>query len=198
MPVEKELQQLLKDRRIKEFLDLAVKSKRNIMVVGGTGSGKTTLVKTLARSIPKDERIITIEDVRELFLDHHPNKVHLFFSRDDEGNAKVSAKQALASCLRMKPDRILLAELRGDEAWEFIKAVNTGHPGSISTMHANSSAEMFEQLTALIKDSPTGSQLDSTYIRNRILSTIDIVIFYHKRKLREIYYDPEYKQQQMA
>ena len=88
-----------------------------------------------------NERLITIEDVHEIFLNQHPNKVHLFYSREDEGGSKVSPKQALASCLRMKPDRILLAELRGDEAWEFIKSVNTGHPGSISTMHANGAYE---------------------------------------------------------
>jgi type IV secretion system protein VirB11 len=90
----------------------------------------------------------------------------------------------------MKPDRILLAELRGDEAWEFIKSVNTGHPGSISTMHANGAYEAFEQLTALIKDSRTGAHLDTDYIQQRLFTTIDIVLFYHQRRLREIYYDP--------
>ncbi|MEQ1668451.1 MAG: ATPase, T2SS/T4P/T4SS family, partial [Sulfuriferula sp.] len=97
----------------------------------------------------------------------------------------------------MKPDRILLAELRGDEAWEFIKSVNTGHPGSISTMHANGAFEAFEQLTALIKDSRTGAHLDTAYIKNRLYTTLDIILFYHKRKLRELYYDPEFKRKQM-
>jgi type IV secretion system protein VirB11 len=152
----------------------------------------------LVRSIPSSERLITIEDVQEMFLPHHPNRVHLFYSREDEGGSKVTAKSALASCLRMKPDRILLAELRGDESWEFIKSINTGHPGSISTMHANGATDAFEQLTALIKDSRTGAHLDSEYIKHRLYTTIDVILFYDKYKLKEIYYDPEFKRQQMA
>jgi type IV secretion system protein VirB11 len=88
--------------------------------------------------------------------------------------------------------------LRGDEAWEFIKSINTGHPGSISTMHANGAYEAFEQLTALIKDSSTGAHLDSAYVKHRLLTTLDIVLFYSGRKLREIYYDPEFKRKHMA
>lgn len=189
-PFEHQLLQLRNEGRIKDFLDLGVRTQRNILIAGKTGSGKTTVTKSLIRSIPLDERLITIDDVHELFLNQHPNKVHLFYSREDEGGSKVSPKQALASCLRMKPDRILLAELRGDEAWEFIKSVNTGHPGSISTMHANGAFEAFEQLTALIKDSRTGAHLDTDYIQQRLFTTIDIVLFYHQRRLREIYYDP--------
>ena len=197
-PFEHELIQLKKEKRIKVFLDLAVRRHRNILIVGKTGSGKTTVTKSLIRSIPADERLITIEDVHELFLNQHANKVHLFYAREDEGGAKVTPKQALASCLRMKPDRILLAELRGDEAWEFIKSVNTGHPGSISTMHANGAFEAFEQLTALIKDSRTGAHLDTAYIKHRLFTTLDVVLFYHQRKLREIYYEPERKRKQLG
>jgi type IV secretion system protein VirB11 len=192
-PFEHELLKLRGEGRIKDFLDMGVRTQRNILIAGKTGSGKTTVTKSLIRSIPLEERLITIEDVHELFLNQHPNKVHLFYSREDEGGSKVSPKQALASCLRMKPDRILLAELRGDEAWEFIKSVNTGHPGSISTMHANGAFEAFEQLTALIKDSRTGAHLDTDYIQQRLFTTIDIVLFYHQRRLREIYYDPATK-----
>ncbi len=192
-PVEHELLKLKQENRYMEFLDLAVRVHKNILIVGKTGSGKTTITKSLTRSIPATERLITIEDVHEIFLNQHPNKVHLFYSREDEGGSKVSPKQALASCLRMKPDRILLAELRGDEAWEFVKSVNTGHPGSISTMHANGAYEAFEQLTALIKDSKTGAHLDVAYIKNRLFTTLDIVLYYSKRKLKEVYYDPEHK-----
>lgn len=197
-PFEHELLKLKGERRIKEFLDLAVRKHRNILIVGKTGSGKTTITKSLIRSIPAEERLITIEDVHELFLNMHENKVHLFYAREDEGGAKVTPKQALASCLRMKPDRILLAELRGDESWEFIKSVNTGHPGSISTMHANGAFEAFEQLTALIKDSRTGAHLDTNYIKHRLFTTLDVILFYHQRKLREIYYDPEFKRKQLG
>ncbi|MDA3857590.1 MAG: P-type DNA transfer ATPase VirB11, partial [Roseovarius sp.] len=197
-PFEHELKNLKDEKRIKEFLDLAVRSHRNILIVGKTGSGKTTITKSLIRSIPANERLITIEDVHELFLNQHENKVHLFFAREDEGGARVTPKQALAACLRMKPDRILLAELRGDEAWEFIKSVNTGHPGSISTMHANGAFEAFEQLTALIKDSQTGAHLDTNYIKHRLFTTLDVILFYHHRKLREIYYDPEIKRKYLG
>lgn len=197
-PFEHELLKLKGERKIKEFLDLAVRKHRNILIVGKTGSGKTTVTKSLIRSIPPDERLITIEDVHELVLRQHKNKVHLFYAREDEGGAKVTPKQALASCLRMKPDRILLAELRGDEAWEFIKSVNTGHPGSISTMHANGAFEAFEQLTALIKDSRTGAHLDTNYIKHRLFTTLDVILFYHQRKLREIYYDPNFKHEQLG
>lgn len=189
-PFEHELLKLRAENRIREFLDLAVRSHRNILIAGKTGSGKTTVTKSLIQSIPLEERLITIEDVHEIFLNQHPNKVHLFYAREDEGSAKVTPKQALASCLRMKPDRILLAELRGDESWEFIKSVNTGHPGSISTMHANGAVEAFDQLTALIKDSGTGAHLDTAYIKHRLQTTLDIVLFYHKYRLQEIYYDP--------
>ena len=192
-PFEHQLLSLKQQKRYMEFLDMAVKTHRNILIVGKTGSGKTTVTKSLTRSIPATERLITIEDVHEIFLNQHPNKVHLFYAREDEGGSKVSPKQALASCLRMKPDRILLAELRGDEAWEFIKSINTGHPGSITTMHANGAYEAFEQLTALIKDSKTGAHLDMAYIKQRLFTTIDIVLYYSKRKLREVYYDPEHK-----
>ena len=216
-PFEHELLTFKGEGRIREFLDLAVRRHRNILVVGKTGSGKTTVTKSLIRSIPAEERLILIEDtpeirlthenavgliaarsalgedVHELFLAQHANKVHLYYAREDEGGSRVSPKQALASCLRMKPDRILLAELRGDEAWEFIKSVNTGHPGSISTMHANGAYECFEQLVALIKDSRTGAHLDADYIKHRLFTTIDVVLYYHQRKLREIYYDPARK-----
>lgn len=197
-PFEHELTALKNARHITGFLDLAVRTRRNILIVGKTGSGKTTITKSLIRSIPAHERLITIEDVHELFLHQHPNKVHLFYAREDEGAFKVSPKQALAACLRMKPDRILLAELRGDEAWEFIKSINTGHPGSISTMHANGAYEAFDQLTALIKDSRTGTHLDVAYIKRRLFSTLDIVMYFHQRKLQELYYDPEFKRQQLA
>lgn len=195
---EQQLLQFKSALKVREFLELAVTSKRNILIVGKTGSGKTTVTKSLIQHIPRHERLVTIEDVHELFMRDVPNKVHLFYARDDEGGSRVTPKQALASCLRMKPDRILLAELRGDEAWEFIKSVNTGHPGSISTMHANGAHEAFEQLTAFIKDSKTGAHLDTEYIKHRLFTTIDVVLYFDKWKLREIYYDPESKRKQMG
>ena len=190
-PFEIELQDFLKAGEIRKFLELAVETHRNILVCGKTGSGKTTMTRSLSAIIPKHERLITIEDVHELFLKDHPNKVHLFYGREQKEG--ITAKQALASCLRMKPDRILLAELRGDESWDYIKSINTGHPGSITTMHANGAFEAFDQLTALVKDSPSGAHLDAVHIRQRLLSTIDVVLFYSRWKLKEVWFDPALK-----
>lgn len=194
---EKELLRLLKNDEIEEFLRQAVLHKRNITITGATGSGKTTVSKSLVREIPKTERLITLEDVHELFLEDHPNKVHLFYKREVKKNS-VTAKSALESCLRMKPDRILLAELRGDEAWEYVKSINNGHPGSITSMHANGAYESFEQLASLIKDSSTGSHLEFDYLKRRLMTTIDVVLFYKNYRLREIYYRPEVKYENLA
>ena len=101
-----------------------------------------------------DERLITIEDAQELVLDRHPNHVRLFYSKDDQGAARVTPKQLLECCLRMKPDRILLAELRAEEAFDYLRNVNSGHPGSITSIHAASAELAFEQLVLLVKQNP--------------------------------------------
>lgn len=189
---ERDLIALKDTGRVREFLELAVRKKRTIMITGKTGSGKTTIAKSLLDCIGDDERLVTLEDVHEIFLDGHPNKVHIFYGRADEG-AKVTARQGLASCLRMKPDRIILSELRADEAWQFINLINTGHPGSISTLHANSAYDTFARLVMLIKESGAGQTLDVDYIKQILFTTVDVVLYYEHRKLVEIYYDPERK-----
>lgn len=199
-PFEHELMKLKQERKTKEFLELAVKSYRNIVVAGATNSGKTTISKALVDCIPPHERIITIEDVHELFMRKNPNKVHLFYTRENPRNigSAFTSTQALEACLRMNPDRILLAELRGGETWDYLQLLNTGHPGSITTVHANSSYATFNRLVGLVKGSERGADLDVSFIRQQIFTTIDIVLYFADRRLREIYYDPEYKQQQMA
>lgn len=187
---ERELLELKNSGRIAEFLRLAVRTHRNIGITGATGSGKTVVTNALMQEIPLTERLITVQDVSEL-RPPHPNVVELFFSREEEGGHTVSAKTMLASCLRMKPDRIIIAEIRGDEAWEYLKALGTGHRGSITTWHADSEREAFDQLAAFVKDSKTGAHLDIEYVKHRIRTTIDIVIHYSKRQLEGIYYDPE-------
>ena len=126
---ETELTRRLDAKDYRGFLRFAVERRRNILVSGPTGSGKTTFTKALIREIPAGERLITIEDAKELVLDRHDNHVRLFYSKDDQGLARVTPKQLLESCLRMKPDRILLAELRGEEAFDYLRNVNSGHPG---------------------------------------------------------------------
>jgi type IV secretion system protein VirB11 len=194
---EEELLRLLASSDYEAFMRLAVRSRKNILVSGPTGSGKTTWTKALIREIPSDERLITIEDARELVLDRHPNHVRLFYSKDDQGRARVTPKQLLESCLRMKPDRILLAELRAEEAFDYLRNVNSGHPGSITSVHATSAELAFEQLVLLIKQNPGGRELARSDIKSLLYLLIDVVIQFgverHQRFIKEIWFDPERK-----
>jgi len=199
---ERELLRLLAGGEHEAFMRLAVKSRKNILVSGPTGSGKTTWTKALIREIASDERLITIEDAQELVLDRHPNHVRLFYSKDDQGLARVTPKQLLESCLRMKPDRILLAELRAEEAFDYLRNVNSGHPGSITSIHAASAELAFEQLVLLVKQSQGGAQLAREDIKSLLFLLIDIVIQFgverHERFIREIWFDPQRKRRGLA
>jgi type IV secretion system protein VirB11 len=196
---EEELLRLLSASDYEAFMRLAVRSRKNILVSGPTGSGKTTWTKALIREIPSDERLVTIEDAKELVLDRHPNHVRLFYSKDDQGMARVTPKQLLESCLRMKPDRILLAELRAEEAFDYLRNVNSGHPGSITSVHATSAELAFEQLVLLVKQNPGGRELARGDIKSLLYLLIDVVIQFgvdrHERFIKEIWFDPERKRQ---
>ena len=195
--IESQLLRRLAERDYEAFMRLAVRSKRNIIVSGPTGSGKTTWTKALIREIPCEERLITIEDARELVLDRHPNHVRLFYSKDDQGLARVTPKQLLESCLRMKPDRILLAELRSEEAFDYLRNVNSGHPGSITSIHAASAELAFEQLVLLVKQSRAGCELSRRDIKHLLYLLVDVVIQFgverHERFIKEIWYEPARK-----
>ena len=190
------LLRLLETQRYEEFMRLAVRSRKNILVSGPTGSGKTTWTKALIREIPREERLITIEDAEELILEH-PNHVRLFYSKDDQGRARVTPKQLLESCLRMKPDRILLAELRAEEAFDYLRNVNSGHPGSITSVHAASAELAFEQLVLLVKQSRAGQELPRSDIKALLYLLVDVVIQFgverHERFIKEIWFDPQRK-----
>jgi type IV secretion system protein VirB11 len=194
---ERALQRLLAAGEFENFMRLAVGSRKNILVSGPTGSGKTTWTKALIREISQRERLITIEDARELVLDGHPNHVRLFYSKDDQGVARVTPKQLLESCLRMKPDRILLAELRAEEAFDYLRSVNSGHPGSITSVHAASAELAFEQVVLLVKQNRGGRDLARADIKSLLYSLIDVVIQFgvegHERFIKEIWYEPERK-----
>ncbi len=199
---ERELLKLLETQAYESFMRLAVRSRKNILVSGPTGSGKTTYTKALIREIAPEERLITIEDAQELVLDAHPNHVRLFYSKDDQGLARVSARQLLESCLRMRPDRILLAELRGEEAFDYLRNVNSGHPGSITSIHAASAELAFEQLVLLVKQSRGGQELARADIKQLLYLLVDIVIQFgvqgHERYIKEIWYDPARRQRSLA
>ncbi len=192
--VEQQLQSLLSAREHVEFMRLAVRCRRNILVSGPTGSGKTTWTKALIREIPPQERLITIEDARELVLDRHPNHVRLFYSKDGQGVSRVTPKLLLESCLRMKPDRILLAELRSEEAFDYLRNVNSGHPGSITSIHAASAELAFEQLVLLVKQSRGGQELSRADILQLLHMLVDVVIQFgvqgSQRYIKEIWYQP--------
>jgi type IV secretion system protein VirB11 len=194
---EQELLRLLANSEYESFMRLAVRSRKNIIVSGPTGSGKTTWTKALIREIPSDERLVTIEDAQELVLDGHPNHVRLFYSKDDQGTARVTPKQLLESCLRMRPDRILLAELRAEEAFDYLRNVNSGHPGSITSVHATSAELAFEQLMLLVKQNQGGRELARSDVKSLLYLLVDIVVQFgvehHERFIKEIWYQPERK-----
>jgi type IV secretion system protein VirB11 len=158
------------------FLALAVRRRLNIVVSGATGSGKTTLTKALICEIPEHERLISIEDAAELRFDRHRNVVRLFYSKDEQGVARVTPKQLLEASLRLRPDRILLAELRGEEAYHFLRNVSSGHPGSITSVHAGSAALAFEQLALLVKESGPGREMAFDDIHRLLRQIVDVVV----------------------
>jgi type IV secretion system protein VirB11 len=175
------------------FFRLAVATRRNVLISGATGSGKTTFAKGLVQLIPAQERLLTIEDARELVVPHR-NAVHLLYSKDGQGLAKVGPKQLLESALRMRPDRILLQELRDGTAWFYLRNVNTGHPGSITTIHADSAVLAFEQLTLLVKESEGGRDLARDDIRSLLHLLVDVVVQMRREggrfRMTELWYDP--------
>lgn len=194
--VERELKGLLTSGEIKRFLELAVRSHQNIIISGATGSGKTTLVKALCDMIPSDQRLVTIEDSDEL-QPTQPNHVRLYYSKDGQGLSKATPKQLFESCLRMKPDRILPTEIRSDEAYYFLRSVSSGHPGVITSLHANSPRQALETLTQMLKASPEGSGFSRADLKEMVTMTVDVVLQFSRvdgrRRITGIYYDPDHK-----
>ena len=198
-PEERDLQALQTNGRYPEFLRLAVQTGKVIVVVGETGSGKTTFMKALVQEIPATRRLITIEDVPELSLPNHPNHVHLFYPSEarEEDNAPVTAASLLRSCLRMKPDRILLAELRGGEAFDFLNVAASGHAGSITSCHAGSADLAFERLALMVLQNRQGRMLPYAVIRRLLSLVVDVIVHLHNdtacghgRQLTALWYDP--------
>lgn len=162
-----------------EVLADAVRARRNIIVSGGTSSGKTTFLNALLAEIPRDERLLTIEDTEELRI-AHPNAVGLIAARGRLAEADVSAEDLLIAALRMRPDRIILGELRGSEAFTFLRAVNTGHPGSMTSIHADTPQRAIEQLALLVLQ--TGSRLSREDVRHYVRESIDVFVQLERRE----------------
>ena len=190
---DQELLDLKSQSKYEDFFSKAVLYKKNIVVSGATGSGKTTFMKSLVNQIPNQERLITIEDARELFITQ-PNIVNLLYSKGGQSSSSITAKSCMEACLRMKPDRIILAELRGDEAFYFIRNCASGHPGSITSCHAGSTAQTWDQLALMVKASHEGSGLEFNTIKRLLMLTIDIVVhiksFNGQRYITGIDFDP--------
>jgi type IV secretion system protein VirB11 len=164
------LQVLYRQKNILGFIRLAIMSKKNILISGGTGTGKTTFLNACLKYVPKNERIITVEDTREVSVTQ-PNAVHLLFNEED---VRLSASHLFKTSLRLRPDRIFLSELRGVEVWPYLRAANSGHPGSITTVHADTPEGAFSQLVFMMQQA--GSISDEERIRAYLHTIIPIVI----------------------
>ncbi len=178
-------------------LDLLVKAKYNIFICGGTGSGKTTFLNALSNYIPKDERVITIEDSAELQIVGIDNLVSLETrNANATGVGQITIRDLIKSSLRMRPERIVVGEVRGGEALDMLQAMNTGHDGSLSTGHANSTKDMLSRLETMVLQGAAGLPLEA--IRQQIASAVDIIIHLsrlrdHSRKTMEITEILDYK-----
>ena len=169
-------------QEIADKLELLVKAKYNIFIAGGTGSGKTTFLNALSNYIPKDERVITIEDSAELQITGIDNLVSLETrNANASGAGQITIRDLIKSSLRMRPERIVVGEVRGGEALDMLQAMNTGHDGSLSTGHANSTEDMLSRLETMVLQGAAGLPLEA--IRQQIASAVDIII--HLSRLRD-------------
>ena len=186
---ERALRAAYAKREFGDFLRFAIRTRKNILISAGTDTGKTTLLNALLKEISPDERLVVIEDTREL-RPPQGNAVRLFYSRGDQGLARVSAQDLCEATLRLRPDRILLGELRGKEAFTYLRTINSGHPGSITTVHSDSPRLAFEQLALMVMQG--FPNIDKTLVIEYVRSIIPIVIQGRRaagrRFISEIYY----------
>lgn len=182
MTIEKLIEYGSLTPQIADVLRLLVKAKYNIFICGGTGSGKTTFLNAISNFIPSDERIITIEDSAELQIANIENLVSLETrNANTAGVGQISIRDLIKSALRMRPDRIIVGEVRGAEALDMLQAMNTGHDGSLSTGHANSTRDMLSRLETMVLTGAEGLPLEA--VRQQIASAVDIIV--HLSRLRD-------------
>jgi type IV secretion system protein VirB11 len=168
--LDSQLKKLHQNNDIPAFIKLALEVRKNILISGGTGTGKTTFLNACLKYVPESERLITVEDTREV-VTQHPNTAHLLFNQESE---QITALNIFKACLRLRPDRIFLSELRGHEVWPYLRAANSGHPGSLSTVHADSAEGAITQLVFMMQQA--GSTSSEEQIRNYVKSIIHVVI----------------------
>ena len=173
------------------FLAAAVRARRTILIAGGTATGKTTLLNALLKEAPAHERLVLIEDTPEIQI-AQPNAIGLVAVRGRLGEASVSANDLLEAALRLRPDRIIMGEIRGVEALAFLRAVNTGHPGSITTIHANSPDGAIEQLAMIAAQSGATTRPDDAarYIRSVVEIIVQLGRADGRRRITEVAFAP--------
>lgn len=175
------------DQKMADELKIAIENGKNIIICGETGSGKTTFMKTLIDFIPLDERIITIEDVEEIKFWDHKNFVQLFYPSEAKSDSLVNATTLLKSCLRMKPNRILLAEVRGGETYDFLNVISSGHNGSMTSCHAGSVKSAIDRLVMMSMQNTQAQVLGKDMLLDIVSNTIDyIIVFKRHNKKRQI------------
>ena len=187
---EKELVELFHQHDWERFIHRAIDLRKNIVISGGTSSGKTTYLNACLRRIDKEDRLLILEDTREIDIPHQ-NQVNLLAHKDEQGLAKVSMQDLLKCCLRLRPDRIIMGEIRGAEIMDFVSACSTGHEGSLTTIHANNPRIAFMRMTQMYKQNNVPSMTDADILRE-LKEVIDIIIQIHKtpqgRLAHSIYY----------
>lgn len=180
------------EEKLCAFIELAIKQKKNIVISGGTSSAKTTFLKSCINQIPKSERLITVEGVREVIVPHD-NALHLVANEDDESGETTTMLDLLKACLRLRPDRIFLSELRAKEAYPYLRASISGHPGSLTTLHADTIANAKEQLMFMLSESKELQSASEHRLRSIIDASIDVIVQMERveggnRVVRDIYY----------
>lgn len=179
---------------IPRFMEKAVEYGKTIFIVGETGSGKTTYMKTLLHYIPLHLRLITIEDNPEIRFYHHGNYVHLFYPADAGDNAIVTPGRLIRASYRMNPDRILLAEIRGREAWDALKIVGSGHEGLITSLHAGSPAECIDGIIDRCYENPDCRDIPYDVLLRKVLKSIDVIVSIDihgdVRRMHNVYFKP--------
>ncbi|PVM85535.1 P-type DNA transfer ATPase VirB11 [Caulobacter radicis] len=181
------LRTLLDAGDVRGFLSAAVRAGKNIVVSGGTSTGKTTFLNALLKEVPLDQRLVLIEDAPEIRL-VHPNAVGLVAARGEQGEARIGTEDLLQASLRLRPDRIILGELRGAEAFSFLRAVSSGHPGSMTTVHADDPRGAVEQLALMALQA--GANLRRQDVVDHVERVVDVFVQLHRqdgvRAVREI------------